>query len=161
MSRKAHKGKFTPRCPEKYRGDVNKIIYRSSWEKMAMIQFDESPHVVRWSSEEVVVPYVSVDGKVHRYFVDFWVRIKKPDGTFEERLLEVKPKKQTQAPSSRGKKRNKFLAEVQTWMINQKKWEAAQAFAKQRGMNFYLVTEETLGLVKKNEQRRTRKRTKD
>jgi len=29
----AYKGKYTPKHPEKYIGDVKKIIYRSLWER--------------------------------------------------------------------------------------------------------------------------------
>ena len=52
---KFHQGKYAPRNPEKYVGDVNNIIYRSGWEKRLLIMFDTNPNVLKYSSEEVIV----------------------------------------------------------------------------------------------------------
>ncbi|WP_370656660.1 TnsA endonuclease N-terminal domain-containing protein, partial [Klebsiella pneumoniae] len=56
---------------------------------------DNHPDVVKWNSEEVVIPYFcNADGKKRRYFMDFWARFK--DG--QEFLFEVKPAKETKPP---------------------------------------------------------------
>jgi hypothetical protein len=69
-----NQGYFKPRHPEKYVGDVNKIRFMSSWELQADKFLDDNPNVLRWSSEEIVIPYVKpTDGKVHRYYPDYWV----------------------------------------------------------------------------------------
>lgn len=95
----AHKGMFRALNPKKYKGDASKIIYRSSWELKLMMHLDAHPDVVEWSSEEVVIPYVSpIDRKRHRYFVDFFVKRKGRDGKLESILIEVKPKAQTTPP---------------------------------------------------------------
>ena len=46
-----YKGRFLPKNYQKYRGDYNNIIYRSSWELRVMKYFDEHPHVIWWASE--------------------------------------------------------------------------------------------------------------
>ena len=71
-----YKGKFTPVNPNKYMGDVDNIIYRSGWERRAMKYFDNTPKVVKWASEEVVIKYYdSVGKKVRRYFPDFLIKV--------------------------------------------------------------------------------------
>lgn len=68
-------GLYKPRHPEKYKGDVSNIVYRSSWELQFMNFCDSSPAVIEWSSEEIAIPYVKpTDNKVHHYFLDFWMK---------------------------------------------------------------------------------------
>ena len=55
----AYQGKFRPRNPSKYAGDPTNIIYRSHWELKLMSYLDKHTHVMKWSSEEVVIPYKS------------------------------------------------------------------------------------------------------
>lgn len=120
-------------------------FYRSLWERRFMVFCDENDSVVEWSSEEVIIPYISpIDGRRHRYFVDFWVRLKKSDGSFQECLIEVKPKKQTVKPEKPTTKRvsKSKLYEIRNWMINSAKWAAAKDFCQDRGWHFQLLTEE-------------------
>ena len=71
---KYYQGKFNPKNPHKYKGDFTNIIYRSGWELKLMSYLDKHPHVTKWNSEEIIIPYRScVDGKMHRYFPDFYV----------------------------------------------------------------------------------------
>ena len=66
----AYKGKFVPKNSHKYKGNVNNIIWRSTWERSLMKFLDINPDVIQWSSEETVIPYISpVDNKMHRYFI--------------------------------------------------------------------------------------------
>lgn len=68
-------GLYTPRHPEKYRGDKQNIIYRSSWELQFMNFCDNSPVVVEWASEEIAIPYYKpTDNKIHYYYLDFWMK---------------------------------------------------------------------------------------
>jgi len=92
----SYKGWFTPRNPQKYKGDATNIVYRSSWELRVMKYLDDNPAVVWWASEELFIPYKSpVDQKVHRYFPDFIARIRQANGEITV-VMEVKPFKQTQ-----------------------------------------------------------------
>jgi len=144
---KNYKGIFTPINPSKYNGNYKNIVYRSSWEKKVMIWLDNKSDVVMWSSEEVVVPYKSpVDGKFHRYFVDFYVQIRAPNGQLKAFLWEIKPKKQATEPVKKSRLTKQYINEVVTWSINQAKWEAATEFCKDRGWEFKILTEDHLNL---------------
>lgn len=140
--------KFRPKNPKKYRGDVTEIWSRSSWERALMIWLDKHPACLAWGSEEVIVPYVSpVDGKPHRYFIDFVVTMKGKDGLPKKFLIEVKPESQTRPPVVGNKKSRTILTEAMTYAVNQAKWDAADKYAKERGMQFVVFTEYDLGIA--------------
>lgn len=142
-----YKGKFRPKHPKKYRGDPTKIIYRSLWERNCMRYFDQNPNVLKWSSEEVIVPYKSpIDGRYHRYFPDFLIRVKNKQGVLETIMIEVKPFKETKEPKPQTRLTKKYLYEVKTWGINKSKWEAAIEFCKDRKWKFMIITEKELGI---------------
>lgn len=142
------KGRFVPKNPDKYVGDKRNIVYRSSWEKLVMRYFDQNPAVLKWNSEECVVPYVSpVDNQTHRYFVDFWVKYRAVGGTIKEKLIEVKPSSQCEPPANKFAKNYKEA--MKTFAVNQAKWEAARKVAASRGMEFQVMTENDLGIGRK------------
>lgn len=141
----AYSGKFRPTNLEKYKGDWKKIQYRSSWEAFFMKYCDTNPDIIKWASEETVIPYYSnADGKKRRYFMDFWFLT--ADG--KQFFIEVKPKKETCQPkqpatmTSAAKKR--FMTEYYTWQVNQDKWKAAKATADKMGIFFRILTEDGL-----------------
>lgn len=143
----AYKGSFRPKNPDKYKGDPTKIIYRSRWELMVMQKLDAHPDVIQWSSEEVVIPYISpIDNRYHRYFMDFYMKRKNREGKIEEILIEVKPLAQTKPPTVQNKVSRRYITEVQTWGVNSAKWKAAQEYCKDRGWQFQIITEKELGL---------------
>ena len=93
---KSYSGKFKPSYPGKYKGDPTNIIYRSLWERKFMVWCDRNINVEEWGSEEIIIPYISpVDGRVHRYFPDFYVRARTKTGGKTRLIIEVKPLKQT------------------------------------------------------------------
>lgn len=140
----AYKGKFKAKNTDKYKGNAANIVYRSLWERQCMKYFDGTDDIMEWSSEEIVVPYVSVDGRVHKYYVDFW--FKKADGsTF---LMEVKPLRQCKPPVKKKRITRKFLNEVTTYKINMNKWLAARKYAADHGWKFIIVTEKNLPRIK-------------
>lgn len=142
----SYKGWFTPKNPNKYKGNPGRIVYRSSWELRVMKNFDENSSVIWWASEELFVKYVSpIDKKVHRYFPDFIVRVKKKDGKEATMMLEVKPEKQTKPPTQ-SRKTRKMLVEAATYAINQEKWKAAELFCLEHGWQFKILTEKELGI---------------
>lgn len=141
-----YKGYFNPRNPQKYRGDPTNIIYRSRWELLVMQKLDAHPDVVSWSSEEIVVPYRSpIDGRIHRYFVDF-VFTKINNGKKETVMAEIKPYNQTMPPPKQQKTNKRYINEVVTWGINEAKWKAAQEYCADRGWKFQIITEKELGI---------------
>ena len=138
--------KYTPKHPEKYKGNPSEIYMRSSWETQFAIWADSNPAILQWSSETVVIPYFSpLDGKSHRYFVDFWIKVKTSKGGTKTYLVEIKPYCQCIPPviTPRKKKRT-ILTEQSTYVINQAKWEAARKYASGRGWDFVVITEKHL-----------------
>ena len=143
----AYKGRFVPKAPEKYKGDPTRIIYRSLWELKLMKYLDSHNDVLYWASEEFSIPYRSpIDGRMHRYFPDFWVKKKNSQGIIETIVIEVKPKKQTVPTTPKSQVTKQYLYEVKEWGRNQAKWEAANKYCKQKGWKFLIVTEKELGI---------------
>jgi hypothetical protein len=139
--------KWKPKNPEKYKGNVNEIWARSSWERRVMAWFDMSDNIVWWSSEELIIRYYNpIDNKIHRYFPDFIIKVKKKDNTTKTYVLEIKPEYQTKAPV-RKRKTQKFINESVTYVINQSKWKAATEFCKDHGWEFKVLTEKDLGIT--------------
>jgi len=137
----AYRGKFNPKNIGKYEGDFRRIEYRSLWERQVFRFCDDNDAILRWSSEEVVVPYrCKTDNRVHRYFVDLKITFSNGD-TY---LIEIKPKKETLEPKKRASKSKGYLTEVLKYVKNMSKWESANEYAKQRGWKFEIWTEETI-----------------
>lgn len=136
MRVKSHKGLYVPKNPEKYVGDPKKIIFRSLAERKMMRYLDLTESVIRWGSEEFCIPYLfPIDNKIHRYFPDFFAEIITKDGEKKKFVIEIKPKTQTVPP----KKKGKYYAEqVETYIKNQSKWEAAEKFCKEKGAEFLI-----------------------
>ena len=134
-------GKYIPRNPNKYKGDPRNIVYRSSWEHNFMLWCDQqNSSVQEWGSEEIVIPYISpVDGKRHKYYPDFYVKIKG-----KKYMVEVKPFKQTKEPKTQKKITKRYVSEVLTWAVNKAKWKAADEVCQDNGYKFMIITEKEL-----------------
>jgi hypothetical protein len=137
-------GIYKPKNPKKYIGSVP--VYRSMMELKAFRYLDNNPNVLSWSSESVVVPYVSpADGNIHRYFVDLVAKLQSKDGTIKKLLIEIKPEKQTKPPVESNKKKQKTLIyEKYQWAINQAKWNAARKWCQTKGYTFIIMNEKHL-----------------
>ena len=141
-TKQLHQGRFIPKNPRKYKGDVQNIIYRSGYEVKFMNWCDMNDDVKEWSSEEVVIPYRSpIDKRIHRYFIDFYAKI--GDKVY---LIEVKPERFTRPPDIPKRKTKRFLNEVSQWGINQAKWKSAREFCADRNWEFKIITEKELGI---------------
>jgi hypothetical protein len=142
---KYYKGRFSPKNPQKYIGDPTNIIYRSLWELRVMRYLDDNSNVLEWKSEEIAIPYVSpVDNRYHRYFPDFIIKVKTPDGKTQTMMIEVKPKNQTKEPTKKKKITKQYINEVTTWGVNQSKWKAAEEYCLDRGWKFKILTEDEI-----------------
>lgn len=140
-----YRGQYIPHNKHKYKGNAEKITYRSSWELAVMKWCDYTPAVKRWNSEEVVIPYRDPnDQRMHRYFMDFYVELEngiiylwevKP---FEETMLPKEPKRVTPASKAR------YMEALFTFQKNRAKWVTADKFAKERGWVFKVLTEKAL-----------------
>lgn len=112
-----------------------------------MIFCDDNSSVLEWSSEEVVIPYMSpIDGRMHRYFVDFWIKLESKEGDTKECLIEVKPKAQTKKPEPPKTKRvsKSKITQMKNWLVNSAKWSAARKVCEDKGWEFKLLTEDNL-----------------
>ena len=133
----AYSGRYRVKNPKKYEGDHTKVTYRSLWEKHAFRWCDDNPKVVKWSSEEVIIPYLyEVDKRYHRYFMD--LKIVLNDG--KTWLVEIKPDKETRIPTG-NKNTKRYLNESFTYVKNINKWESCNEYAKDRGWKFVIWTE--------------------
>lgn len=143
------KGRYNIQKPEKYIGDSKNIIFRSSWELKFMKWCDHNSNVIEWGSEELVIPYRSpIDNRIHRYFVDFYIKVRTTSG-IQKYLIEIKPSKFTKEPQIPQRKTKKFLQEVMNWGINQAKWKAANEFCLDHNWKFMILTEKELGITNK------------
>jgi len=145
----SYKGRFKPKNYQKYKGDSTNIIYRSLLERRFMVYCDEKPWVLEWSSEEIIVPYVSPkDNRWHRYFPDFYMKYRDSNNNIKSCLVEVKPYSQTKEPKQSmtptGRPTRRFLNEAITWGVNQAKWKAAIEYCLDRGWEFKILTEKEL-----------------
>ena len=140
------KTRFIPENPKKYKGNVDLIICRSGWEKAVCAWMDKNPNVLKWTSEELVIPYFyPVDQKTHRYFVDFFVEIRDNRGNIRKLVIEVKPDKETKPPvPKKGKRRSTLINEQLTYAKNEAKWKAARLWAEKNGAEFVIWTEKHL-----------------
>lgn len=142
----AYKTRYIPKNPQKYVGDPTNIICRSLWERAFAKYCDDSSGILRWGSEEIIVPYISpVDGRPHRYFTDFWIEVNSTSG-IKRYLIEIKPESQTQPPRIPKRKGKRYLTECATYAVNQAKWQSATIYAQERGWTFMVLTEKHLGI---------------
>lgn len=134
----AYKTTFKPQNIKKYVGDASKIICRSLWERRVCKFLDENTNILKWSSEEIIIPYMNpIDKKIHNYYPDFLVQFN--DGNkINTWLLEVKPAKQTLLKENASKK------EKITWIINNAKWNAAKVYCGKNNMEFKILTEKEI-----------------
>jgi|TARA_B100001094_G_scaffold149420_1_gene144630 hypothetical protein len=143
----SYKGKFQPSYPQKYKGNISTIIYRSLWERKFMVYCDLNENIIEWGSEEIALPYRSpLDNRVHRYFPDFYIKVKENTGVIKKYLIEIKPKKQTVEPKIQKRKTKSYIYEVTEYAKNMAKWRAAEEFCKDRMWEFKVLTEDELGI---------------
>jgi hypothetical protein len=139
----AYKTKYIPEFPHKYVGNTDNIICRSNWERKFCKYLDKNETIIRWSSEELKIPYYStIDHQIHHYYPDFVFEAKKGE-VVQTFIVEIKPKKQTQKPKPRKNKRA-YLNECITYETNVCKWNAATDYCKKQGWTFKILTEEDI-----------------
>lgn len=145
VPRKYKQGKYIPINRDKYKGDPTKIKYRSSWELQFIKWCDLDKNVLAYSYEELVIPYINpLDGRTHRYFPDFYVKVQTASKQIEQWIVEIKPKKQTEEPKKQKRMTKRYINEVATYAVNYKKWEAAEIWCKKHGFKFVKITEKDL-----------------
>jgi hypothetical protein len=143
----SYKGKYYPSFPRKYKGDPTNIVYRSLWERKFMVYCDKNQNILEWASEEIAIPYRSpIDNRVHRYFPDFYMKVKETNGKIKNYVIEVKPAKQTIPPKKPKRQTKGYIREAYEYAKNQAKWKMAKEFCADRQWEFKVVTEKELGI---------------
>jgi hypothetical protein len=138
----SYSGKYTPQNPEKYKGNLNNIIYRSNWERNCMKLFDHNSNVLAWASEELPIPYISpIDRKIHKYFPDFIVKVLDKNKEEKKYIIEVKPQKQTEPPKVPKRKTKTYFKALQTYATNISKWKYAKEWCDKHNYIFKILTE--------------------
>ena len=118
-----------------------------------MTYFDKNPNVIRWGSENVIIPYIHPIkslkyGKdtIARYFVDFFVEMSNKQCF----LIEVKPEKQKLEVLKEARKKGvresqkSYIYRMQQKMINTRKWESAEKYCISKGWKFMVLTEKDI-----------------
>lgn len=140
------KGHYTVVNPDKYLGDPDNVIYRSSWELDAFRKLDLHPDIIGWASEEISIPYPKpqMDGSYSRgmYVPDLFIVKRNRNGGIDRELIEIKPDKYTKP--SRARKPLLKLQEQYQYTVNQHKWAAAEEWCKQYGITFRIMTEKNM-----------------
>lgn len=139
------KGLYKLRHPEKYKGNPNRVVYRSSWEFNQCKFYDNNPNILEWCSEPFAVPYIKpTDKKIHKYYPDFWIKYKDKTGAIKQLVYEVKPSAQTVPPKTVGKRKKTQLYETIMYAINIAKWKACKEFCDKYGLEFKILTEKEM-----------------
>jgi hypothetical protein len=148
---KFSQGYFIPKNPQKYIGDLTKIIFRSSWEYNFLYYCDRNDLILKWSSEPFHIKYISpLDGKEHKYFVDFYIEYisNENDKLVKKALVEIKPKnklKKPEPPKTKNKKSLKnFEIQYKEWLVLESKIQYAKKFCQINNLEYIIVTEEFL-----------------
>ena len=146
MANKFQQGIYEVKNPRKYVGK-HRPKYRSGWELKFMRYCDSNKNILKWSSEEIIIPYrCPTDNRIHRYFPDFYIKYKDVKGNLREKVVEIKPAKQVKEPKIQKRRTKKYVTEVMTYAKNRAKWEAAEDFCKDRRWEFQIMTEKELGI---------------
>ena len=129
-------GLFKPKNSDKYIGKKTPR-YRSSWEFAFMRFCDNNPSVMQWAAESIQIPYRNpLTGKNTIYVPDFFLVYQDKTGKRIGELIEVKPNNQAKFESVGKNKQNQAA-----YIVNRAKWEAANKWAKGKGIRFRVITE--------------------
>lgn len=143
MARNYKQGYYELKNPEKYIGDPDKIRYMSSWELEVHKFFDNNPKVLRWSSEEIAIPYFHpTKNRMARYYPDYYCEYLNKDGEVVREIVEVKPLHQTRRSRSRNPRTK--LYEDLVYVENRAKWEAAMKWCEKHNLTFRILTERSV-----------------
>ena len=138
MSKYAN-GHFQVKNQAKYIGNKTPV-YRSGWEFVFMNFCDNNPSILQWASEAIKIPYRNpLTNKQTVYVPDFLIIYVDKAGNKHAEVIEVKPTRETTVEAAGKSKRAQAAA-----IINMAKWEACNAWCKQQGLKFRVVTEREL-----------------
>lgn len=147
---KYNQGKFHPQNPDKYIGNLENIVFRSSWEYAFCVYLDQNEKIIKWACEQPIITYQDLRGRVHRYYPDFFytTMVNGDPNNVKNVIVEIKPTTELNPPKKPKKDTAKSLENyeyaVRTHIKNKLKWNAAVEYAKKNKMEFVIITEERL-----------------
>lgn len=125
--------------PGKYVG-TKTPTYRSSWEWSFMNFCDTNESIQKWASEAIQIPYRDpLTGRQTVYVPDFFIQYVDKKGLILTELVEIKPA--SQAILERVGKNKYNQAQ---FIKNQAKWASANAWCRQQGIKFRIISENDL-----------------
>jgi len=141
-------GKFIPPADshmKSFNENAMSVNYKSSLELKSIQYCDSNEFVKHWSLEPYPIYYIKpTDNKRHRYFVDLYIEF----ANNKKVIVEIKSNSETKPPCAPKKptlkSKIRHAKALQTYAINQAKWDAAKIFAKQHNMLFTIITENEL-----------------
>lgn len=165
-NKKYHQGNYIPKTKDKVYKLNNEggLYYRSGLEKKFMVWLDNNENIIMWGCENLEIPYEmthfeengDIKVKRHRYYPDFYYRIKNSDGSLKDVVVEVKPQKEYEMVLllSEGKidvndgslkklKRQEY--DVKMGYKNKCKWVTMIKWCNKKGYEFIIITEKHLG----------------
>lgn len=133
------RGKYLLKNPKKYVG-AKLPIYRSSWEWHFMSMCDTHPNIENWSSEGIKIPYLCpLSNRPTVYVPDFLISYIDKTGKKHVEIIEIKPRSQTMKEHV-----GRSLHNQSQYVRNQAKWQAANTWCQQRGVNFRIINEQDM-----------------
>lgn len=135
---------FRPKNKDKFVGEYAPL--RSGYEEKFAKWCDKTPAVIKWAYESIAISYYDpVKRKMRKYYPDFTLAVKNPNGTVNAYLVEVKPLKETKRPSRKPHQQQIiYQREVAGYANNQAKWRAAQAWCEKNNFEFKIIHENHL-----------------
>lgn len=159
-SEKYRQGLFVPKNKNKLiqANDYGGAYYRSNLEHKFMVWLDQNEKIIRWSSENIKIPYEKTewDSRVnelvtttHIYYPDYYYELNS-NGKITKVVAEVKPLRETREPEMKYKnpttnQLKNFEYELKTWNKNLSKWKYMIEWCQRKGFEFIIITEENLG----------------
>ena len=128
-----------------------------------MVWLDLNENILTWGCENLEIPYQmthfdSGDVKIknHRYYPDFYYKIRNSDGSLKDVVVEVKPQKEYEMvlKLSEGKievnngtlkKLRAQEYDIKMAYKNKSKWETMIKWCEKKGYDFIIITEKHLG----------------
>ena len=134
---KFQSGKYTLSNPDKYLGK-RVPHYRSGWELAVFRMCDNHPAILGWGSETHRIPYKNpLTGRKTTYVPDLLLVYKDKKGQNHAEMVEIKPSSQTLGEA-------RTQQQKASAVVNHAKWAAANAWCKQQGMSFRVITEKQI-----------------
>lgn len=134
-------GTYYPLNRKKFLGE-SLPVFKSNLERKFMLYADRNPNIIAVSYEGFHINYIDTTSsppKPRKYYIDFILYVRTPTGTPRKIWVEVKMSKEVKKPT-----RSKNPMDMQIWLKNQCKWNAAIKLARQRGVDFKIITDKEL-----------------